>query len=94
MRCRDRAARHHARSPETWLERDLAILVDIRGADEYARERGGLRVCAFASRPPGVLLKRLVFPRNSGNCTQSHGQRFDNLIGQATLNRRTLAGSQ
>jgi rhodanese-related sulfurtransferase len=65
------------------LERDEAILVDVREADEYAREYVVARVgfSLRATAPVRGPRQRPVFPGNSGNRTRSHVQQFDNLIG-------------
>jgi hypothetical protein len=62
-----------------WLERDEAILVNLRGADECARE---IRGRARALQPDGHRDgKRLVVRAAAAIANQSHGQRFDNLFG-------------
>jgi rhodanese-related sulfurtransferase len=58
-----------------WLDRDRAILVDIREADEYAREHvPGARLQPLSSLEPGALPrpsgKTLVLMCNSGNRTR------------------------
>jgi rhodanese-related sulfurtransferase len=65
------------------LERDEAILVDVREADEYAREYVVARVgfSLTAAAPGRGPRQRPVFPRTGGDRTRSHVQRFDNLIG-------------
>lgn len=60
---------------KTWLERDEAILVDVREADEYAREHiAGARLHPLsrltAAPLPGAPGKKLVLQCNSGNRTR------------------------
>jgi rhodanese-related sulfurtransferase len=68
----------HDAAPATlkaWLERDEAILVDVREADEYAREHiAGARLHPLsglsAATLPRVPGKKLVLQCNSGNRTR------------------------
>lgn len=58
-----------------WLERDEAILVDVREADEYAREHiAGARLHPLSRLTPAALPrmpgKKLVLQCNSGNRTR------------------------
>jgi rhodanese-related sulfurtransferase len=60
---------------KAWLERDEAILVDVREADEYARERiAGARLHPLSSLAPAALPrgpgKKLVLQCNSGSRTR------------------------
>lgn len=60
---------------EAWLERDEAILVDVREADEYAREHiAGARLHPLSRLTPAALPrvpgKKLVLQCNSGNRTR------------------------
>ena len=63
------------RTLRSWLERNEAILVDVREADEYAREHiAGARLHPLSSLTLAALPrdpdKRLVLQCNSGNRTR------------------------
>jgi hypothetical protein len=66
-----------------WLERDEAILVNLRKADEYAREYVVVRVrSSLRAAAPAACRQEARFPAQQRQiATQSHGRRFDNLLG-------------
>jgi hypothetical protein len=52
-----------------WLERDEAILVNLREADEYAHAYVVPRVrSSLTGRRAGECAGKRLFPRNNGNC--------------------------
>lgn len=78
----------------SWLQRDQAILVDVREADEYAREHiAGARLQPLSGLTPAALPRapgrKLVLQCNSGNRTR---QAAAEILAQEPIELYHLAG--